>query len=360
MYFYFFGATFVLTLILTPLIKRLALKLNVVDLLKLKRKIHKKPTPLLGGLAIFITIFLIVFLFFKTDIWPQGDISLKNIIGLFMGGLILMIGGFLDDKYNLKPGQQIICPILAAIFVIISGVGIEFINNPFGEGYIYFNNTKIELLRIKGIPYYFTPLADIVTFVWLIILMYATKLLDGLDGLVSGLTMIGSLSIAGLCLLTKFFQPDMGLLAMIVSGAFLGFLFYNFHPASIFLGEGGSLFAGFILGSMAILSGSKLATTFLIAGLAIFDIFGVFFKRLLKGKSPFKGDKSHLHFRLLRFGISKERAVIIYWIIALIFGLSALFLQTIGKVIAIIGLLIIFMLLGIFLPVKKDDFKSNN
>src|SRR6056297_3340794 len=178
MYFYFFGASFILTLILTPLIKRLALKLDIVDLPKLKRKIHKKSTPLLGGLAIFITIFLIVFLFFKTDFWPQGEISLKNIIGLFMGGVILMIGGFFDDKYDLKPSQQIIWPILAAIFVIISGVGIEFINNPFGEGYIFFNNTKIELLRIKGIPYYFTPLADMITFLWLIVLMYATKLLD--------------------------------------------------------------------------------------------------------------------------------------------------------------------------------------
>ena len=355
MYFYFFGASFILTLILTPLIKRLALKLDIVDLPKLKRKIHKKSTPLLGGLAIFITIFLIVFLFFKTDFWPQGEISLKNIIGLFMGGVILMIGGFFDDKYDLKPSQQIIWPILAAIFVIISGVGIEFINNPFGEGYIFFNNTKIELLRIKGIPYYFTPLADMITFLWLIVLMYATKLLDGLDGLVSGLTCIGALTIAGLCLLTIFHLPNLGFLSLIVAGAFLGFLIYNFQPAKIFLGEGGSLFAGFILGCLAILSGSKLATTFLIAGLAIFDIFGVFFKRILKGKSPFKGDKSHLHFRLLRLGMSKKKAVIIYWILALIFGFSALFLQTIGKVIAIILLFVIFIILGIFLPIKTKD-----
>ncbi len=354
MYFYFFGASLILTLIVTPLIRRFALKFNIVDAPNIKRKVHKKPTPLLGGLAIFISLFFITFLLFNSSFWPKETISFKNLIGFFLGGLILMIGGFLDDKYDLSPSKQIIWPILAAIIVITSGIGIEFINNPFGEGYIYFNNIQFEVLRIKGIPYYFTPLSDIITFLWLIILMYATKLLDGLDGLVSGLTLIGSLTIAGLCLLTKFFQPDMGLFAIIVSGAFFGFLFYNFNPASIFLGEGGSLFAGFLLAGMAILSGSKLATTFLIAGLAVFDIFSVFLKRILRGDSPFKGDKSHLHFQLLNFGISKKIVVLIYWLIAIIFGLLTLFLQTSGKIIAILILLIIFIILALFLPNKKE------
>ncbi|HKL16855.1 MAG TPA: MraY family glycosyltransferase [Patescibacteria group bacterium] len=355
MYFIFFIISFFLALVLTPILRKIALKLSIIDFPFKKRKIHKKPTPLLGGLAIFLVIFIVVFLAFLLKVWPEANVNLKHLLGLLLGGAILMIGGFLDDKYDLSPWVQIIWPILAALVVIVSGVGIEFINNPFGEGYIYFNNLKIEVLKINGIPYYFTPWSDIITFIWLMILMYATKLLDGLDGLVSGLTCIGALTIAGLCLLTIFHLPNLGFLSLIVAGAFLGFLIYNFQPAKIFLGEGGSLFAGFILGCLAILSGSKLATTFLIAGLAIFDIFGVFFKRILKGKSPFKGDKSHLHFRLLRLGMSKKKAVIIYWILALIFGFSALFLQTIGKVIAIILLFVIFIILGIFLPIKTKD-----
>ncbi len=350
MYFLFFSLSFLIALLLTPVLKKIALKLKAVDWPNAPRKIHKKPIPLLGGLAIFLAIFLIVLIFFQTKFWFKDNISLRNLISLFIGGGFLMIGGFLDDKYDLKPGFQIIWPILACFSVIVGGMGIEFINNPLGEGYIYFNQIKIEVIRINGMPYFFTPIADILTFVWLMILMYSTKLLDGLDGLVSGLTFIGALTIAGLCILTKFFQPDVGLFALVVAGAFLGFLVYNFHPASIFLGEGGSLFAGFILGSLAILSGSKLATTFLIIGLAVFDLINIFFKRILKHKSPFKGDMSHLHFRLLNLQISQKWVVMIYWGLAFIFGLSALFLQTTGKVIALLGLLIISSSLIFFSP----------
>jgi UDP-GlcNAc:undecaprenyl-phosphate GlcNAc-1-phosphate transferase len=307
-----------LSAVLTLLIRRLALKFNIVDQPEIGgRKIHLKPVPLLGGLAIFLTFFLILFLVYFSPFWPMKKIgffevlpknlnlvTIKQIAGLFVAGLILVIGGFLDDKYHLKPKQQIIWPILAALVVIISGIGIRYINNPFGSGFWHFDQWKFEIFRIKGVPFYFTPLADLFTFIWLMILMYSTKLLDGLDGLVSGISIIGGLAIAGLCLFTQFYQPDVAILALIFAGASLGFLFFNFHPAKIFLGEGGSLLAGFMLGSLAIISGGKIATAFLVLALPILDVIWVVVRRIfVEHHSPFLADRKHLHFRLLDIGL---------------------------------------------------------
>lgn len=351
-YIFFFIASFILSVLITFVIKTLALKYNILDWPEAGgRKIHKKPVPLLGGTAIFITFFIILFVIYLTPLWPEGAVKIKHLLGLFIGGLFLMIGGFLDDKYGLKPYYQIIWPILAVLVIGASGVGIDYINNPLGGGYIYLDTIKIKVTELDGMPYYFTPLADILTFVWLMLLMYATKLLDGLDGLVSGLTFFGALSIAALCFLTIFFQPDVGSMALVLSGAALGFLLFNFHPAKIFLGEGGSLFTGFMLGALAIISGGKLATTFLIAGLAVFDLFGVVIRRvLIERRSPFLPGKDHFHFRLLKAGFSHKKAVLLYWVIAILFGIVALFLRTTGKVAALVILLAFFAILIGFLP----------
>jgi len=326
-YLYFFLASFVLSLLITPLIRELSFRFKILDYPQLaSRKIHKKATPLMGGGAIFISFFLVIFLA-KIFSWLPGDIpSWKHLAGMILAGLFLMVGGFLDDKYQQRPGQQFIWPVLAALSIIVSGIGIDFVNNPLGEGYLRFDQVQFEIFRLKGIPYYFTPWSDLLTFFWLLFLMYATKFLDGLDGLVSGISVIGALSIAGLCLLTKFYQPDIASLALLMAGAFAGFLIFNFHPAKIFLGEGGSLFAGFLLGGLAIISGSKFATTFLILGLAGLDLISVIFQRFFeKQHSIFKGDQKHLHFRLLKAGFSYWGAIIFYWSIALFFGASALY-----------------------------------
>ncbi len=351
----FFLLSFILSLILTFFIRRLAFKLKIIDVSgEDGRKIHKNPTPLLGGLAVFLSFF-IVLLIARLTWWPADKVLDKYLFGLFIAGFFLMLGGVLDDKYCLKPKKQIIWPVLACLAVIISGIGVKYVNNPFNSGYLYLDRVKIEVARFGGIPYYFTPWSDIITFIWLMLLMYSTKLLDGLDGLVSGITVIGALVIAGLCFITKFFQPDVGIMSLILAGASLGFLCFNWHPAKIFLGEGGSLFAGFILGVLAIISGSKVATTFLILGLAIIDLVSVVIQRVfLDHKSPFEGDQRHLHFRLLKTGIPYRLVVIIYWLTALIFGLNALIFQTKGKIIALIMLIVLGIGLITFLSFKKE------
>lgn len=372
-FFIIFAVSVILSAILTWLIRRLALKLKIVDPPEVGgRKIHPKPVPLLGGVAIFLAVFIILFVVYFSSVWPVKKfdffevlpvglslVTLKQIIGLFLAGLILMLGGFLDDKYRLKPRRQMIWPILACLIVIIFGIGIRYINNPLGPGYWHLDALKFEMFRFQGVPFYFTPLADLFTFVWLMVLMYATKLLDGLDGLVSGISVIGGLAIGGLCLLTKFYQPDVATLAIIFAGASLGFLFFNFHPAKIFLGEGGSLLTGFLLGSLAIISGGKIATAFLVLSLPILDIFFVIIRRIfVEHKSPFSAGREHLHFKLLDIGFSHRSAVIFLWLVALIFGGLILFLRTQGKLF-VIGAAVILMLCLIIFITTREKIKSS-
>ena len=175
-------------------------------------------------------------------------------------------------------------------------------------------------------------------------MMYTTKLLDGIDGLVTGVTAIGGFIIFLFTMTTKYYQPDIGLAALILAAACLGFLIFNWHPAKIFLGEGGSLLLGFILGVLAIISGGKIAIALLIMGIPIMDVIWTIIRRIKDKKNPFKfADKKHLHFRLLDLGLSQKKTVLIYYGFSAIFGLSALFLQSRGKLI-VLGALAAIML----------------
>jgi UDP-GlcNAc:undecaprenyl-phosphate GlcNAc-1-phosphate transferase len=355
-YFIAFLVAFVLSVILTKIVMKLALKLKVVDQPNQERKIHPKPIPLLGGVAIFLSFSLVViyYSFISGDILTKYYLP-KYIIGFLLSGAVLMIGGFLDDKYNLKPAQQIIFPIIACLIVIASGVGIHFITNPFG-GIIRLDQPKFEILRISGLPYRLAPWADLFALLWLLGMMYTTKFLDGLDGLVSGITTIGALVIFFLSFNPIVAQPQTALIAIILAGSCLGFLIFNFQPAKIFLGEGGSLFTGFALGVIAIAAGGKIATALLIMGIPILDVLWVILRRLFwEGKSPFKSaDKKHLHFRLLDIGFSQRQAVLFLYFLTIFFGLSALFLQSLGKFYALVTLVaIMFVLASILVCLYK-------
>lgn len=291
-----------LSMVITPLMILVARRLNILDFPSSARKIHKAPLPLLGGLGVFISFFLILAGFiFGADLLPVakdqtlGAILPKNIWGIFAGSLILMIVGFVDDKYDLRPRYQLLGSLAAVLVVIASGVGIDFITNPFG-GLIRLDTWRTELFDFQGIPYRIFWIADFFTFIWLMTMMYTTKLLDGLDGLVTGITAIAAFFIFFLSLQIQ--QPFTALMALILAGSNLGFLFFNFNPAKIFLGEGGSLWAGFMLGSLAIISGGKVATTLLILGIPLLDLLWVVFRRVFKDKSSWsKADKKHLHHR---------------------------------------------------------------
>ncbi|MBU1146719.1 hypothetical protein KKD80_04255, partial [Patescibacteria group bacterium] len=158
MYFVAFFVTFFLAIILTYLVRWVALKLKIVDEPTEPRKIHKKPMPLLGGFAIFLSFFgVLAYYIFFTDKVLGNEFVVKNLVGVFLGGALLMIGGFLDDKYKLAPKYQIIWPVLATVVVIISGVGISQITNPFG-GLLHLDSWQKILFWWNGIPYKITIL----------------------------------------------------------------------------------------------------------------------------------------------------------------------------------------------------------
>lgn len=340
--FYVLAATsaFIVALAATPLVARLARRLHIVDEpLALPRKQHGRSTPLLGGLAVFGAVALVVAVVVTTNTGLPGlFVTNRKLIALLAGGLVLMIGGVLDDRHRLRPAQQIIFPALAAAIAVAGGIVIPYVRNPLGG-----------ILTIAVVP------GSVLTFLWLLGMMYTTKFLDGLDGLVSGMGVIATTLLLLLALRPELHQPDTALLAAIADGAFLGFLVWNFFPAKIFLGESGSTFVGFIVGALAVMAGSKVATTLLVLGIPILDVAWTIVSRLRGGRPLAVGDRSHLHFRLLDVGVSPRKAVLLLWALAALFGLSGLVLDTREKLLALGVLAIVMMALILCVKPRRSS-----
>ncbi len=334
-----FALSFVLSLLATRLVERLARALGVLDHPTSPRKIHAHPMPLLGGLAIYGTIAILVGVLLATSrALTSGEITTMHYVGFLLGGLILMVGGFLDDRYELPPRFAWIAPVLAAATAIAFGIQVEKLTNPFG-----------------GVIYLAAWQSNVLVFVWLLLVMFTTKFLDGLDGLATGVSAIGTLMVMLLALTAAYFQPDVALLAAVALGALLGFLVWNFHPARIFLGESGSTFVGFLLGTLAVISGGKLATALLVLAIPLLDVIWVVARRVARGglAAAAKGDKKHLHHRLLDLGWSQRRIVLTYYALAAAFGILTLFLQSREKLFAL-GLLTLGMIIAAVVLVAHE------
>ena len=330
---------FILSFLLTVLIRRVALVMGVVDKPTSSRKIHTRPVARLGGLAIFVSVSAVVIGILSTsEALTSGEIVTAHYIGVLIGGLILMIGGILDDRFDLPAHATIVAPILATLTVIAFGIEVDKLTNPFGG--------VIVLLSWQS---------DILVFVWLMLVMYTTKFLDGLDGLATSVTSVGAVMIMLLSLTAAYFQPDVALLSAVTIGSYLGFLFWNVHPASIFFGEGGSTFVGFMLGILAVISGGKVATALLVLGIPLLDVLWVISRRFREGgiARVFLGDKKHLHHRLLALGWGQTRIVILYVAVAAAFGVTALFLQSREKLVALIVLCLVMLLTALFFVQKE-------
>ncbi|MEN9557759.1 MAG: hypothetical protein RL141_128 [Candidatus Parcubacteria bacterium] len=297
---------------LTPAVRALALHFGAVDQPTGGRKVHKKSTALWGGLATGLVVLLsIVFVSLVLD---DVGVPAWQLTGFALGIVILMIGGLLDDRWNLPPWAQFLFPLAAGVIVVLTGSGIERITNPGG-------GAPIELGWI-GVP---------LSILWLLTVTFAMKLLDGLDGLVAGLTVVGAVLIALLAGSEAYFQPMIAMLALLVAGAYLGFLPHN-REGNIFLGEAGSTIAGFSLGVLAILSGAKVATAATALAIPLVDVAIVVIRRLMAGRSPFRGDTEHLHFQLLALGLRPRTVARLIWGVGAAAGLLALTLQTRGKI----------------------------
>lgn len=333
MRFFYFLLTGLFSFILTAWVIILARKWQVLDIPDPGRKKHLRPTPLLGGLAVGVSFLLSLGLYLYSGEPDFTIIPQKFFLALAAGIGVLMAGGVLDDKYGLPPKISWLFPAVAGLLAVSFGigVGIKIISNPLGGVWV-----------IDDI-WFGVPVSGMLAFCWLLGMTFTTKLLDGLDGLVTGVGIIGALTLGFLSLTPKVNQPMTAMIAIILAGSLLGFLIYNFNPAKIFLGEAGSTLVGYILGVIAIILGGKMATAILVMGIPILDIVWVIFQRIFSKKSPFIGDRQHLHFKLLEAGLSQKQVVLIYWTFSALFGFTAVFLQSKGKLIALIVLALVML-----------------
>lgn len=314
-----------------------------------KRDIHKKPIPRIGGIAIFgsFIIVSIIYLLFICPNYKLTDFAFlktdKQLLGIWLGALIITVSMLLDDIRGLRAWQKLIFQVLAVFCVLASGIGIDYLANPFG-GTINLNSVYIPILNYNGIVYHFSLWSDLLTIFWMVGMMNVINFVDGIDGLAAGISIIAALTIFLVSLASG--QLALALLAIILVGSSLGFLSFNYPPAKIFMGDSGSMFLGFMLGVMPLLSGGKLATAFLVLGFPIVDGLIVAGGRLLRRQNPFTSpDKTHLHHRFISAGFSRRKALWSMWLISIAFAWVSLRSTTINKIIAAVVLVILLIIL---------------
>lgn len=343
----FFSIALVLAAVITPLVRRFATRFGYMDIPRPPRNLHSKPVAKLGGVAIYLTVVICIAIFWLSGSIDFNIVPQKFIGAIVLGGLVLVISGLLDDKLDLPAKYLWVFPALAALIVVLAGIGIgiKFLSNPFGD--------PIDLgFMVLGIP-----ASGIFIFIWLTGMMFTTKFLDGLDGLVAGIGLIASLTLFALSLTARVNQPITATLAIILVGALAGYLIYAFNPASIFLGEGGSTIIGFFLGVLSVILGGKIATALLVMGIPILDVAWVIAQRLWYRKSPFIGDRLHLHFKLLDLGFSQKQTALVLYGISAVFGFTAVFLQSRGKLVALAVLFVLMaaLILGVIFAYRRKQ-----
>lgn len=324
-----FSLAVLLSAAVTPLVRRYALNRQIMAMPD-ERKVHLKPIPYLGGLAIFGGFVVPALIFLPLN---------RRFMALLLGIAILVTVGVVDDIKNLNPFHKLAWQVVAAFVVLSGGIGIVSVNNPFG-GTVHLSAWRFPV-NVYGWHFHIAPIANALTVVWIVGLVNAINFLDGLDGLACGVSAIAGLVMFMLSIGPKVNQPEVALLAIIMTGAAIGFLPYNFFPAKIFMGDGGAYFLGLTLALLAIYSGGKLATASLVLGFTIFDSVWAVARRLYHRTSPFKPDKGHLHHLLLEAGFSQRRAVLTLYALALLFGTVAVFSGSFGKLVSMVALFII-------------------
>lgn len=316
-----FGITLVAALLLTPAIRRLSLRWGVVAEPGGRRR-HEGRIAKLGGLAIFLAWMIGVALIYRflPPIEPDDATRLR---GLLLGSLILTAGGLLDDWFDLKPWVQFAIQFAGAAVAVGHMIFIEVFTNPFGAAL-----WELPLLSwfftVEGdLVWIWRPLAILFTIFWVVGMINAVNWLDGLDGLAAGVCTIAALLFAWHSNVLG--QTTVALFPLALAGALLGFLPFNFSPARIFLGSAGAYFLGYQMATLSILSPAKLSTALLVMAVPILDVAWQIVDRLRRGQNPLQGDRGHLHFRLSDGGLPTRWIVIGYYLVAIAFGLVAIF-----------------------------------
>jgi len=324
---------FVASILLTPLVKMLAIRIGAVDTPNY-RKVHARIMPRLGGLAIFGAFLIGYFILRPED--PTAPF-------IILGALMIIITGVLDDMFEITAKAKLLGQLIAAGIVIYGGLDIDFIKLPFG-GVLDFGYLNIPL-----------------TILWIVGITNAINLIDGLDGLAAGVSTIALITIAGMALMMG--NAFVFAMASILAVSALGFLFYNFHPAKIFMGDTGALFLGFMIAVLALMGFKNITVISLVIpiimlGVPISDTFFAIVRRYRMKQPLSAADKSHLHHCLLNVGFTHRQTVLIIYALAAMFGLAALIFSQATVWGAI--LLIAVMLVAIELFVEAVGLAGKN
>jgi UDP-GlcNAc:undecaprenyl-phosphate GlcNAc-1-phosphate transferase len=323
-----FAAACLISLVLTPLVKRFAFWVGAVDAPN-HRKVHTRIMPRLGGLAIFLAFVGAYFIVSPAFNTFNRDAAM----GLLLGGLVIVITGALDDRFQLSPKWKLFGQLIAAGIVVAFGLRIDFLNVPFVHAW--------NLIAWISIP---------LTVFWIVGVTNAINLIDGLDGLSAGVSGIATATIMVVALMMGESGVTVVLLSAVLLGSIVGFLFYNFHPAKIFMGDSGALFLGFSLATFSIM-GFKQATLIsflvplLILGVPLSDTFFAILRRYVNKMPISAPDKSHLHHCLLQLGFSHRKTVLIIYGISAVFGLCAILMSQASLWVAILIVAALFIVL---------------
>lgn len=277
----------------------------------------------LGGIIVILVFLLFVLL-------DKNLVITKPIAGIMIGGLLILIFGLWDDLKNLNWKWQLVFQIIVAIVVISFGVKSNFITNPFG-GAISLNNPTIYIILYT---------------LYFILFINALNWLDGTDGLAGGVTLASLGAVFFLSFKPEVNQPAVAILSAIAGGAVLGFLVFNFHPAKILAGTSGAWFFGFILASLSIFAGAKIATVMMAALIPILDLTRVISERWRAGQSIFQRDKRHMHYLLLDAGVSEKKIFFLYFFASILVGILALNLRVWGKLGTIVAIGLIYFIIA--------------
>ena len=314
--------------VLTPVVRRVAVRFDAVDLPG-HRRVNTSPVPRGGGVAvasafIAVTLGLLVVNSVLHFVFIPPTIDARDLLGLLAGGILATAFGVVDDALDLRARWQFAGQLGLAAFAIVCGFVVDFITNPFGPG----------LLRFAG------PMAIGFTVLWIAGMINSINFIDGLDGLSSGIGLIAALTLGVISLTPQVSQPFVAVLCFALAGSLLGFLRWNFHPASIFVGTSGVMFLGYTLALLSIMGTAKVAVAMLVLGVPIIDAFWIIVRRLGQGRSPFTPDRGHLHHRLLDLGLSHRQTVLLIYGICVGLGAMAMLLSGATQLYAFAGVFV--------------------
>lgn len=337
-----FLLSLIVSLVTTPATIWIFKKLGfVIDPKKMPHPahVHKTPVPKGGGIPIYLAVVTVTALLLKLD---------SHLIGILVAMSITLVVGLVDDVRNVRPLPRLFFNFLAAGIVVGVGIGIAYVTNPFGHGVIDLSNPRVSFLLFGEVrEIWIWP--DLFALIWIPFVMNAINWSSGVDGQISGVVAIAAfvIGILSLTYSADITQWPAAILAFGLSGAFTGLAIFHFYPQKIMPGYSATTLAGLLLAVLSILSTTKVGTAMMVLGLPLIDAIYAITRRLAAKKSPFLGDRGHLHHKLMDLGWGKRKIAVFYWIVTALLGLLALNLNARMKLFAIVSLACVIA--GLFL-----------